>query len=125
MIATAEDALICDMAEYYRIYDYRSLSVELAATFSVGLMAREDSRIRMKLTGEKVPLSAMLLARISDTLAWIKWSKTKDGQSGTNRPIELVRILAGGIQESNIASFCSGEDFDKERMRLTGLERRK
>ena len=41
MIATDEDALICDFAETYHIYDYRSLDVEYAATLAYGL--RDDS----------------------------------------------------------------------------------
>ena len=47
MIKTDEDALICDLAETYQIYDYKSLPAYMVATFSVGL--RENSRIKMKL----------------------------------------------------------------------------
>lgn len=49
MIAKDEDALICDLAETYRIFDYRSLPLKTVATFSVGL--RENSRIKMSLGG--------------------------------------------------------------------------
>ena len=37
MIKTDEDALICDLAETYQIYDYKSLPAYMVATFSVGL----------------------------------------------------------------------------------------
>ena len=35
MIKTDEDALICDLAETYQIYDYKSLPAYMVATFSV------------------------------------------------------------------------------------------
>ena len=40
MIKTDEDALICDLAETYRIYDYRQLPAYQVAVFSFGL--RDD-----------------------------------------------------------------------------------
>ena len=43
MIAIDEDALICDLAETYQIYDYRRLPVQTVAVFSLGL--RDNSRI--------------------------------------------------------------------------------
>ena len=33
MIKTDEDALICDLAETYQIYDYKSLPAYMVATF--------------------------------------------------------------------------------------------
>lgn len=45
MINTDEDALICDFAETYHIYDYRSLPLHMAGIFACGL--RPDSRIGM------------------------------------------------------------------------------
>lgn len=43
MMNISEDALICDLAETYHIYDMRSLPLRTVATLSAGL--REDSRI--------------------------------------------------------------------------------
>jgi len=37
MLELDEDALVCDLAETYGIYNYRSLPATLVATFSVGL----------------------------------------------------------------------------------------
>ena len=36
MIFTDEEALICDLAETYQIFDYRSLPVRTVATLSAG-----------------------------------------------------------------------------------------
>lgn len=47
MLATDRDALICDLAETYRVLDYRALPVELLATLAAGL--RQDARIWQKI----------------------------------------------------------------------------
>jgi len=46
MIKLDENALICDFAETYHIYDYRQLPPTRVAVFACGL--RDDSRIKMK-----------------------------------------------------------------------------
>ena len=69
MLETDEDALICDLAETYGVYDYESLPVQTVAALSIGL--RGDSRIRMKLSGMKLTLTESLLAMIADNLALI------------------------------------------------------
>src|SRR5699024_11907585 len=59
MIQLDEDALICDLAETYQIYDYRQLPPTRVAVFSIGL--RDDSRIKMKASGQLVPMETLLL----------------------------------------------------------------
>lgn len=120
MIAIDEDALICDLAETYHIYDYRRLPPLTVAVFSLGL--RENSRIKMKLSGQTVPLETMLLAGIYDRLSMLVWFQTKDGQKGLNRPTSLISLLLKKEQENDIVAFSSGEEFEKERRRLIGGE---
>lgn len=64
MIATDEDALICDLAETYHVLDYKSLPVPLVATLCVGL--KNDSRIKMKMRGDKATARTITLAMIHD-----------------------------------------------------------
>ena len=67
MICLDENALICDLAETYGIYDYGSLPIDTVATLAVGL--RDDSRIMMKMRGSKIPADAsFLLATIVDRI---------------------------------------------------------
>lgn len=66
MIHTDEEALMCDLAETYGIFNYRSLPARLVATFSVGL--RDDSRIKMKMNGVKASNDTLLLAHMLDRL---------------------------------------------------------
>lgn len=116
MIATDEDALICDLAETYHIYYMRQMPVLYIATLAMGL--RHDSRIMMSVNGLKVDLKTLLLAHIADNTAINIWFKTEDGQKGVNRPKSMVEILS----ESKIEKpgFDSGSDFEKEWRRITG-----
>lgn len=114
MIQTDEEALICDLAETYHIYDYRTLPARLVASFAIGL--RENSRIKMKLSGSKVSAEIILLASIADSLNFLAWTKTKDSEKGLNRPKSILNTLTS--PESEFKTFVSGEDFIKEREKL-------
>lgn len=116
MISEDENALICDFAETYHVYDYKVLPPGKVAVLALGL--RDDSRIKMKLSGQKVTLEVLLLAGIADRLSNLNWAQTRDGQKGVNKPVMLVDMLTGGEKETDVIVFDSGEDFDKTRDKL-------
>lgn len=117
MIATDEGALICDLAETYHIYDYKSLPVSMVATLSVGL--REDSRIKMKINGAKVPSNTLILSIIADGVRNLMWLFSEDGRKGTNRPTQLLEILYGEAEpKSDIVTFESPEDYEEARQKI-------
>lgn len=122
MIKEDEDALVCDFAETYQIYDYRQLPATKVAVYACGL--KRDSRIKMKLSEQNVSLDSLLLAGISDRLSTLIWFQTKDGQNGKNRPVPLVDLLTGNIESSKdkkeVVTFNSGEDFENTRRKLAG-----
>ena len=123
MVATDEDALICDFAETYGVFDYRSLPVQLAATFAVGL--RENSRIKTKMNGMERPFDEYMLAAIYDGINWLCWSKTKDAQRGNNMPSRLVDLFFGDKEKTTGALndyeiFNSPEEFETARASLVG-----
>lgn len=111
MIAADEDALICDLAETYRVYDYRSLPVRQAAILAWGLS--EDSRIKRRLIGAKARQDTLLLAAIMDRLSMLVWLHTEDGAKGKNRPQLLLEQWYGADWEkpSDLMGFDSGEAF--------------
>ncbi len=121
MINMDEDALICDLAETYHIYDYRSLPCKTVAAFSCGL--RDDSRIKMKIYGLHVTPEQMLLAAIVDNTKLIAWLWSEDGRNGRNRPKSLLAELTGSESEKEIMSFDSGREFDVEWKKITGGEK--
>lgn len=115
MIKEDESALICDLAETYQIYDYRQLPITQVAVFAVGL--RENSRIKMKLSGQRMPIESFLLAGILDRLSFLVWAKTEDGQKGRNRPTMILDSLMSNKKnnDSDVIVFDSGEDYEKRR----------
>lgn len=114
MIGADEHSLICDFAETYHVFDYKSLPVRLAATLAAGL--REDSRIKLKLADMEVSPDTLLLATIADRLGILVWQKTKDAEKGRNRPKSIIESLKP--KKSEVSVFKTGEDFVKAREKL-------
>lgn len=115
MIKADEDCLICDLAETYHIFNYRELSVKTIATLSIGL--RDDSRIKMKLSGQKLNLNKSLQALIVDDLNFLVWAKTKDAQKNKNKPKSIFKALTSTATQ-DLFGFDSVDDFMSERKRL-------
>ena len=114
MIQTDENALICDLAETYHIYDYKKLPLTQVAIFAIGL--KDSSRIKMKMSDQLVPMETLLLAGILDRLSVLLWRQTKDGQKGRNMPtMVLDTLVARKSKDSDVIVFSSGEDFEKTR----------
>lgn len=116
MVAEDEDALICDLAETYQIYDYRSLPLQKAAVFCAGL--RENSRIKMKLNNQSYSIETLLLASVADYLSLILWMNTKDGRKGINKPRAVLGQLLGKDMQDDTAGFDSPEDFETMRKKI-------
>lgn len=117
MIALDEDALICDFAETYHIFDIFSLPVEYVATLASGL--RDNSRIKIKASGLRVELNTLLLAHIADNTAINVYLKTKDAKTGRNKPKSFVEILTKD-PDQELKKFSSGEEFLEEWRRING-----
>jgi hypothetical protein len=117
MIARDENALICDFAETYHIYDYRSMPPRQAAILAVGLSP--DSRIKREFSGMKYPIDTILLAHIADTLRILVWFQTKDGHNGTNRPESIYEKMMEEKHDEYVA-FSSIEDYEAARARIIG-----
>lgn len=115
MLKFDKDALLCDLAETYQIYDFKQLPLTKVAVFSLGL--KDDSRIKMKLRNQKLNLEEMLIVSIADSLKLLLWSKTKDAQKNRNMPV-LWSSLFEEPKEKKEAVFSSGKDFEKERKKL-------
>lgn len=120
MIRQDEDALICDLAETYRIYDYRQLPLLQVAVFAYGL--RDDSRIKKIISNQTASLDTLLFASMVDRLSLSLWLQTKDGQKGVNRPKSIVDQLRKPDKEERdereYLVFESGEDFENYRKKL-------
>jgi len=118
MIQADETALICDLAETYGILDYRALPLKTAAALASGL--RDDSRIRMAMSGQHLTINTALLAAAVDRLSMLWWAKTKDGYNGKNPPESMLLMLTGRQEEKkkkDIKVFRTPEEFEAARAR--------
>lgn len=120
MISEDRYALVCDLAETYGIFDYRALPVKLLATLAVGL--RDDSRIKMRLSGAKATRSELLMAAMVDRLSMLLWAQTEDGRNGTNRPQSILASIQGeDKKDSPVEAFDTADAFESEWARITGV----
>lgn len=116
MIVTDEDALICDFAETYHIYDYKGLPVEFAAKLAYGL--RDDSRIKLRLAGARVSTEILLQAATVDALNLLVWAKTKNAKHGTNKPASIYEALTEEPEKDEYIGFDSAAEFEKARAEI-------
>lgn len=116
MLTTDEDAVVCDLAETYGIFDYHSLPSTFIATLAVGL--RDDARIKLKMNQTAYPLKTMLLASAVDRLSLLVWAKTKDAGKNINRPKSILEEMMKK-PESDIVSFEDPKAFDAAWRELT------
>lgn len=108
MISVDKGAWICDMAETYGVYDVRSLPLRTVATLSAGL--RDDSRIKMKIRGEKASRTELLLATVTDGVNALLWrfGAYKD------KPVSITEALLDKPkkQSGGVVAYASVEEFE-------------
>lgn len=116
MIRLDVDALACDMAETYGIYDMRSQPLSRVAVFAYGL--RGDARIVQVATGTETNaeenIIRMLLAVIADAANVLAWQNTRDGQRGRNRPKSIYSALfeKRNNASENVRAFEDASAFE-------------
>jgi len=123
MLRTDETALICDLAETYGVLDWKALPLTTAAALSAGL--RDNSRIKMKLSGQRIDSDTALLAAAVDRLTTLVWFKTKDGVNNRNRPGSILsRLMAEEEKhgEKDCRTFRTPEEFEAARRKALNRE---
>ena len=116
MLNIDSDAVECDLAETYQIFNYRELPLRRVALFCVGL--RDNSRIKMKMSNTKCSLDSLILANISDKISIYLWKKY-----GGKKP---SLIMDGLIEHKNndyeinkdVLVFNDSDEFEKARKRI-------
>lgn len=120
MLKTDREALLCDLAETYGVFDLYALPVPTLAVLAAGL--REDSRIKTRLSGVSVPRKDLLIAAAVDRLSLLVWGMSEDAKRGTNRPKSLVAALMGETEgSSDVMTFESPDDFEAAWAAATGV----
>lgn len=116
MVAKDREALICDLAETYQIYDMQRFPCSFIGTLASGL--GDDSRIKRELSGAKTSLNTILLAAILDRVNDLCWMQTKDGQKGRRRPKSVLSMIIGDDKSDKTMSFSSGDEFMEFRKKV-------
>lgn len=111
-----KEALECDLAETYGIYDINTLPISKIAIFAKGL--RENSRIKKILGGLPADPNTILLTSITDSVNWLVWSKTKDGSKNKNKPKSLLSSLYGNTKKKDAISLKSGKEYEIMRKQI-------
>lgn len=116
MVVTDEAALICDFAETYHILSYRTLPLKTAAILAVGL--REDSRIKLEISGQKWPMNTIIAGLIADRLGNLIYGMNGGSTSGMKKPRSIVEMLLEQESGEGVMAFDSPEDFEKKRQEI-------
>lgn len=112
MLHADREALLCDFAEYYHVYDLRALPVLTTAALAVGL--RGDSRIKMKLSGLSYIPPIMLQTAIADRLALIYYYLAAD--KTTPAPSLFRDILLANVDTARKSDgYATIEDYEAAR----------
>ena len=123
MLNIDSDAIECDLAETYHIYDMRELPPKRVALFCVGL--RDDSRIKMKLAHVKAPLDTLILSNIADKLSIEMWQKRgakKEDKPDLLLPNMIERHFFDLEDKKDIVCFTDGKEFEKARKMIVAGE---
>lgn len=123
MLNIDSDAIECDLAETYHIYDMRELPPKRVALFCVGL--RDDSRIKMKLAHVKAPLDTLILSNIADKLSieiWQKRGAKKDDKPDLIMPNMIEKEYFNLEDNKDIVCFTDGKEFEKVRKMIIAGE---
>ena len=115
MLSLDEDAVVCDLAETYHIFNYKGLPLNTVAVLACGLS--NDSRIKRKMTNRRLTLQEALLASAVDKLVLLLWSNTKDAQKERNRPKSILDALEHP-QPKVHKTFSSADEFERKRAQL-------
>lgn len=120
MLKTDKDALICDLAETYGIYDMGLLPVKTVAALAFGL--GDGSRSKLALRGERYPLETILLAVIADGVNYIRWSKTQAAADNPNNPPDRFLNDMLGVPQPGDSDRCrtfkTAADFEAARKKI-------
>lgn len=110
--------MVCDLAQYYHVLDWRSLPLAVVGTLVQGLPM--ESRTMRALTGTKHDDKEILLAMITDSIRHLCWMISEDGSNGKNHPASIFDLLVGETPKET--GFDSGIEFDAAWSAIIGGE---
>lgn len=104
------------MAETYHVLNWRGLPLRTAAILAAGL--HQDSRCFRKVNNQKLRSDQYPQLAILDELRLIRWSQTKDGAKGRNRPPSILEEMLKAGSKPKVTSFRTMEEFEARRKQI-------
>ena len=75
---------------------------------------RDDSRVKMHISGSKINLEQILLAIIADNLNFLSWTKTKEAKKSRYKKKSILKTLTEEKKKKDdLVSFGSIEDYEQ------------
>jgi len=109
------DALICDMAEVYGIYDIYSFKPSYISTLAQGL--GKTSRLKRAIAGvDDLTEDTLIMAYCADKLANLVWMLSDDGAKKVNCPRSILNTLLHIEENSSdgqVIGYDSPEAFEE------------
>lgn len=118
MMADHESAIVCDLAQFYHIYNLEDFEVGYIATLVCGLPS--ESRVMRELSGMKFSLDTMLNAITADYISDLIYVEIKKStKKAVQRPKSLLEIIRDGTEDTaKQQTFNSVEEFEEARRRI-------
>lgn len=117
LLVTDKNAVICDLAEVYHIYDYRRVPGRLLGILVAGL--GPNTRIGKKVNGVRGTVADVLLAQILDGVRFLCWAQTEDGRKGRHRPPSIASDFFVS-EDTKKTKAVTIDEFNKIRQKVTG-----
>lgn len=118
-MADHEDDLICDLAQTYGVHDWRTIPPANAAAMALGLP--DDSRVKLKLSGQDFGFDRRLMMNIIDWLSLFWWLKTH--RKGEEPPLPFEQAMKQEQEEAEKRKLMGFDDPD-ELLEYLGHKRR-
>lgn len=115
-MADYEDEMICDLAQVYGVYDWRTIPPANAAIMALGLP--DSSRVKLKISGKQFSFECWLQMQICDRLNWLQWSRSRAHELGYPPPLPLEELIkqsdiqAQKQEEQRLMGFDSPEELN-------------
>ena len=114
------DALICDFAQYYHVYDIDAVDVQTAAILACGLPS--DSRTIREMSGSKHDPERIYKYALIDAVRSVEWAiiQAHSGKKKVKRPESMLQKYLGldKDQKQEVQGFDSPEEYEAARARI-------
>lgn len=117
LVGRCEEEFICDMAETYKVLNWRELPLKTAAILASGLS--KDSRCARKLNGTKISSVEYSLLAILDELRNLVWTNVQaHTEKKVPKPKSILMQMLNQDQRPEILSSRTPEEFEERRRKI-------